>query len=386
MNILFFCDHPIIATDGGISRITDSLICVFRNYGHKVFIISAKKKEHANVDKQHFYLPNDNYDEDCLLYAEDFCKNNKINLVINQSPNRNSICFFEKIKAICPIKIYTCMHNCPLTPILNYAYQKEFLLRSRGLTFLFFLLKNKIVKNLLVYLYYFKYRWLYTKVAQTSDKVLVLNEKLVEEFRFFIPSQYYSKITVVPNCLPLRDWKSLKKKEKILLWVGRVDTSVKRVDLILNAWKLIYKSNPEWELFVLGDGPCLNWAKKFVIKNHLEKVFFEGRVNPYPYYERASLVAVTSSHESFSLVTLEALQHSVVPVVMNSFPFASTLIQNGINGILVNQYSYVSLAESLNKLIKKEDLIDNMASNGCKSALKYSEATIYKEYWDELLK
>ena len=385
MNILFFCDHPIIATDGGISRITDSLVHVFRNYGHKVFILSAKKWKNVNVDKQHFYLPNDKYDEECLSYTENFCKNNKINLVINQSPNRSSICFFEKVKAIFDVKIYSCMHNCTLTPILNYAYQKEFILRSKKLTLFFFFLKNSIVKKILITLYYLKYRKLYTIVAKVSDKVLVLNEKLIEEFQFFIPSQYHSKITVVPNCLPMREWKAVQKKEKILLWVGRVDISVKRIDLMLNAWGLLYKSNPEWKLFVLGDGPYLNWAKHFVATNHLENVFFEGRVNPYPYYEKASLVAVTSSHESFSLVTLEALQHNVVPVVMNSFPFASSLIKNEKNGILVDDFKYESIAFSLNSLMNDDDMIKRMSIEGLETAKRFSPETIYSIYWRKLL-
>ena len=113
MKILFFCDHPIIATDGGISRITDSLVHVFRNYGHKVFILSAKKWENANVDKLHFYLPNDKYDEECLNYMVGFYRDNEIDFIVNQSAtNKQVISFFECVKARCPIKVLSCIHNC----------------------------------------------------------------------------------------------------------------------------------------------------------------------------------------------------------------------------------------------------------------------------------
>lgn len=385
MNILFFCDHPIIATGGGISRITDSLVGVFRNYNHNVFIISAKTWPDAKVDKNHFYFPNPKYDEECLLYAEDFCRKNEIELIINQSPDRNSIPFLKKLKDVYNVNVYSCIHNCTLTPILNYAYQKEFELRKKKLTPLFYLLKNKFVKKIISFFYYLKYRNLYTKIALVSDKVLVLNEKLIGEFQFFIPKNYYSKIAVIPNCLPIREWNPTMKKEKIVLWVGRIDVTVKRIDLMLKAWQLICKSTPEWKLFVLGDGPYLNYARNFATTNHLKNIFFEGRVNPYPYYEKASLVAVTSSHESFSLVTLEALQHNVVPVVMNTFPFASTLIQNGINGILVDEYNYESLANALRTLMNDENMMQNIAEKGNTRALDYSPDKIYWKYWRNLL-
>ena len=386
MNILFFCEHPIVATDGGISRITDSLVSVFRNYGHCVFILSAKKQVNAIVDEKQVYLPNDLYDEKSLIFASNFCKKNKINLIVNQNAaNVSVVNFFERLKELADISIYSCMHNCTETPILNYAYQKEFLLRQRHLTFFYYLLKTNIVKNLIRWLYIWKYKKLYTKVAEISDYVLVLNDKLVEEFKIFVSKRYYSKIKVVPNCLPLREWNNKCCKEKILLWVGRVDVSVKRIDLMLNAWKLIYKLNMGWKLYVLGDGPYIEFAKNFVLSNNLKNVFFEGRVNPYPYYEKASMLAVTSSHESFSLVTLEALQHKVVPVVMNSFPFASSLIQSGVNGVLINKFDYNSLADSLNSLMKDDALLSKMSKTCVESAARFSPELVYRDYWSKIL-
>lgn len=385
MNILFFHDHPIVATDGGISRITDSLVGVFSNYGHNVFIVSAKKWVDANVVEKHFYLPNSRYDKECLSFAVQFCKDNKIDLIISQSSNKFSVPFWKNLKKEVSVKLFSYIHNCPLTPIKNYAYQKEFFLKRWYLTPFYYLLKNKAIIKLLKTVYFFKYRNYYSEIADVSDKVLVLNDKLVAEFQFFIPKKLYSKITVVPNCLPIREWNSNAKKEKILLWVGRIDVSVKRIDLMLDAWRLLYKRNSEWKLYVLGDGPYLNYVKNYAQINHFQNIFFEGRVNPYRYYEKASLVAVTSSHESFSLVTLEALQHNAVPVVMNTFPFASTLIKNGENGILVDVYNYKSLAKALESLMNNESMIRALSKNGPRSASKYSPDNIYKMYWKQIL-
>lgn len=386
MNILFFCVRPVVATDGGVSRITDSLVKVFRDHGHNVFILSAKKNASDNVDKNQYYLPNCFYDLNCLSETLLLCKRNKIDLIINQSSmDKSAVLFFAKLRKNYFVKFFSCIHNCTETPILNYAYQKEFGLRKKRMAFVFYILKNNWIKKILRFFYILKYRKLYTMVAESSDRVLVLNDKLVKEFQIFIPEKYHSKISVVPNCLPIRDWFSQTNKEKILLWVGRLDVSVKRIDLMLNIWKKIYKDNLEWKLFVLGDGPYFDFAKKFAKDNGLKNIFFEGRVNPYPYYEKASLLALTSTHESFSLVTLEALQHKVVPIIMNTFPFASSLIKNAENGLLVNDFTCESMATSIDLLMKNDELRCRMSEKGPLSALSFSPESVYCKYWAHLL-
>lgn len=385
MNILFFCVHPIVATEGGISRISDSLIQIFRNNGHNVFILS-EKRETITDDEWSFCLPNNNYDEMCLSYVIDLCKDSKIDLIINQSSlNKRVVFFFEKMVNKYPIRICSCIHNCTKTPILNYAYQKEFFLRQHKMSFLFYVLKTKFAKKILLFLYILKYKKLYSKLAKISESVVVLDEKLIPEFQIFIPKKYYNKIKVAPNCLPIRNWNCNEEKKKIILWVASVNIEVKRIDLILNAWKEIYLSNPEWNLFILGDGPNMGFAKDFVKKHNIQNISFEGRVNPFPYYEKASLLAVTSTHESFSLVIIEAQQHKVVPVVINSFPVASTLIQDGINGILVNQFDYRDFAKNMNRLMKNEALLKKVSSTCQENIFKYSPEYVYNTYWKKIL-
>ena len=52
---------------------------------------------------------------------------------------------------------------------------------------------------------------------------------------------------------------TIKKNE--LLFVGRVNITQKRVDILLEIWHKIFLNFPDWELNIVGDGEDLNYLK-----------------------------------------------------------------------------------------------------------------------------
>ena len=108
--------------------------------------------------------------------------------------------------------------------------------------------------------------------------------------------------------------------------------------------------------------------------------FFEGRVNPEQYYKNAKITCVTSTHESFSLVTLESLQNGVIPIMFNSFPAASLLINSGDNGFLVRPYNIDEYSNQLYKLISNFELYNRMYLNTIPSSLNFCPEEVYNKW------
>ena len=159
-----------------------------------------------------------------------------------------------------------------------------------------------------------------------------------------------SKIDIIPN-FNSTNLQYDRRKDNEVLWIGTTEFQTKRLDFMLDVWCIVYKNNPGWTLKVLGDGPSLTMAKELVKKEHIANVSFEGRVDPTKYLESAKIICVTSSHESFSLVTIEGLASGVYPVIINSFPAASMLIKNQENGSLVKAFSRAEFAKELNRVM-----------------------------------
>ena len=64
-------------------------------------------------------------------------------------------------------------------------------------------------------------------------------------------------------------------------------------------------------------------------------------------FKLATILCMTSASESFGLVLVEAMSYGVIPFAFNSFPAVTDIIQNGINGFLVEPFDIEQYAERL---------------------------------------
>lgn len=384
MNIVFFHANGIVPTAGGISRTTDNLCRLFRSRGHCVWFCGCQDK-HLQViyDKQQFFLPDavSIASETNTDYLCTFCCSNDIHVIINQSPfSEDMVSLLAACREKCGVKVLSCYHNSILTPVIRYAYQKEFYLKLRNRGWLFTLLKSSFVSKFLVKGYIWKYRKIFRKTIKLSDALIVLCKGQEDELLRMCGYQHCEKVNIIPNCMPYDTLSSETVKKKIVLWVGTFDYAIKRPDLMLKVWKRVSKRHPDWSLLMLGDGPSHKLIKDSSNSMGLLNIEFMGRINPETYYEEASILCMTSVHEAFPMVPLEAMSHSVPVLAFNSFTSASMIINEGENGMLVRPFDLNDYSKSLELLMDNESLRLAMGKNARCSVEQYSEENIYSKW------
>lgn len=175
-------------------------------------------------------------------------------------------------------------------------------------------------------------------------------------------------------------------KQRTVLVVARMSEFHKRISIILKTWKQLVKegSTKTWTLKVIGDGPSLTEYKKYVRDNKLVNITFLGQQNPEPYYAEASIFLMTSSAEGWGLTLTESLQRGVVPVVMNSSPVFSEIIENGKSGVLVRNNDYKAFANAIRKLMKSEVTRITMSQNCLIQAKKFDLGNTINKWINEL--
>ena len=104
-------------------------------------------------------------------------------------------------------------------------------------------------------------------------------------------------------------------KRKEFLYVGRLSFQDKRIDRLIDAWRMVYDKLPDWNLVILGDGSDAKRLKSLAMG--LPRVSFEGYKSPDEYYRRASALCLVSEYEGFPLCLIEAQSHGVVPITMD---------------------------------------------------------------------
>jgi len=217
-----------------------------------------------------------------------------------------------------------------------------------------------------------------------SDCLVLLSERFLAHYKELQPKKDLSKLRVIANPLTLDTKKiDFEKKQKIILFVGRISEFQKRLSLIIEVWKIILNTNKydDWNLKIVGDGEDLNYIKK--LANGLDRISFEGFRNPDAYYEEASVFFMTSAFEGWGMTLIESLQNACVPIVMNSFLSLNDVIKNNETGIISPDGDIKAFAENVMSLMDNEQLRRNMSENGRKFVEQFAIDNILPK-WENL--
>ena len=214
-----------------------------------------------------------------------------------------------------------------------------------------------------------------------SARFVLLSEGF---FPAFPPAKKFpEKICAIPNFMTAQRQDCAAEKEKILLFVGRLENGQKRVDFLLKIWAKLEKAFPQWRLEIVGDGPSRGELEALAGTLGLQRVTFEGFQKPEKYYRRAPIFCMTSAFEGFGMVLIEAAAFGCVPVAFESFAAVHDIISDGENGALVPPFDLDKYAETLAALMSDDALRERLAANTAQICEKFAPAKIV-DRWEAL--
>lgn len=170
--------------------------------------------------------------------------------------------------------------------------------------------------------------------------------------------------------------------EKIILAAGRIET-VKGFDILIDAFFMLANKYPDWNLCICGSGSEEKQLKKQISARHLsDRVLLPGAVkNIDEYMCNASVFALSSRSEGFSLVLIEAMSHGL-PIVSFNLPAVQEICK-GKGGLVAKQRDAFEFASELDKMLASDALRQKLGGEGIELSKKYSVASI-SELWMEL--
>ena len=199
---------------------------------------------------------------------------------------------------------------------------------------------------------------------EKSDALIFLSKKFKNSFMQITGLKECNKLHFISNPNTYSDITPCDNtnKENVIIFVGRLDFQ-KRVDRLLNIWKLVYKQHMDWKLIIIGDGSEKSFYENYSRKLQLDNIEFVGACDPTAYYEKAKIICLTSSHEGFGMAITEAMQYNVIPMVYHSYESVTDIIEDNVNGILVNPFSTKQFAKKLNRLIDNPQEVSRFQQN-----------------------
>ena len=380
MTILWIYNMPLEPEAGGTERITSLVAKGLSERGHKCLDILVLTEDGSMT-----YKGNPLSD----LYM--FLKEKEVDVVINQIAYAKWLLseFLSRGGARWHAeggRIISCLHFDPCNP--SYIH----LLRS----YEHLSLKQyvSLIRQYMLKPYYRNKQQqsegeIYNYIYENSDMMISLSETHFPYLKKVMQRNEYMKLHAIGNMLTfpyVAETEILKTKSKTVMVCARMSEYHKRITLILKAWELV-KRCPiagDWVLKIIGDGHDLPRYKRMVMKRGIVDIEFLGQQSPKSFYENGAILLMASSAEGWGLAITEGLQNGVVPVVMDSSPVYSDIIQNGYNGILTPDNDVKAFAKAFIWLISDDEQRRKMQINALESAMRFtSEKTIEK--WSEAL-
>lgn len=222
-------------------------------------------------------------------------------------------------------------------------------------------------------------------IIRRAKEIIVLTE----DYRAIVKKKYGvidSAITTIPNAT----YFSSPKQSRILpdkgpyriLSVGRL-SSQKNFPLAIDAINILKKEHPEIKInySIVGEGEQKNTITKLIKLHNLNEIIrLVGRAEGdqlQKIYEKSDLFLLTSTHESFGTVLIEAMAKSL-PVIATKIEAVQNIIVDKRNGILCKE-DPMDVADNIRRLLTNDKLYREVSAHNQEDIKMYNWDTVLKQ-------
>ncbi|MDE7374627.1 MAG: glycosyltransferase, partial [Odoribacter sp.] len=316
-NILFVNNSEINPVNSGIQRITAILAKAFTAQGWNCYGAYFEKSQ-ASENSLFLQKLKLDFTDESVRQLNAFIRAYDIKRIIVQEcwPLKKLAIVRQALISHTDCQLFYCLHNKPgkefVPPVLSTECFRLFhgsnKLQSLKKS-LVALLPSPIYKHIVQR----NVRHNYSYIHRTADKIVLLSASYIPDFLKLagLKETETTKFIAIGNCLSFsEEIQPSPDKQKEVLIVGRLSDRQKRISTALKIWQSIEQSRcfQDWRLKIVGNGPDEPFYRHLVRKLRLQQVDFEGKQNPIPYYQQASIFLMTSSYEGFPMVLTEAQQ------------------------------------------------------------------------------
>lgn len=170
----------------------------------------------------------------------------------------------------------------------------------------------------------------------------------------------------------INDKYNLSKDETVFLSVGRIVEN-KNLQLALEALKKVANDGYKFKFLIVGSGNYENKLKATVDEYGLtDYVIFTGKIldreELSAYYLRANLFIFPSTFDTSSIASIDAAAMKL-PIIMNEGCAAAEIIENNVNGYLVEK-SPTAWADRIEEILNDKDKLIAMKETAYKQVYK----------------
>lgn len=214
-----------------------------------------------------------------------------------------------------------------------------------------------------------------------------------EAIKSFYPSFIRKKTSVIYNPVSDEVFREMdngklaienEKKLNRIISVGKLDEQ-KNQQLLIRAFSKISPLFPDLQLVIYGEGPLRENLESLVRSLGLEgKVLLPGRTeHVIDEMRKSKLFCFSSDYEGMSNALLEAICVGL-PIITTNVSGASELVQDGVNGFIVNIRDGEQMINAMKRLLSDENMMNQFSEVNIRKASQFSIDKIVGQ-WESLI-
>lgn len=331
---------------GGVERASSSMANQFAKWGHDVHIVTLYKRAHfLPIDERIEYTePTIGYGKKSYVlymmsYVRKQIKRIKPDTILAYNEWTNPYVLLALQKLNYPIYVTDRMSPLMPSPLLTRVLKKIYYKRAAGV------------------------------IAQTEFAKRIISER-----------NGVKRIKVISNPVNAIDAVPCDKKNYIVT-VGRLTKEKGHRYLVEAFAKMQHK---DWKLSIVGDGTEKASLVELVRKLGVsDRVIFHGhKLNFAKELSEAKIFVLPSLSEGFPNAVIEAMSVPLPCIATRCTEAMDEVVQNGVNGLLVEKENPDALATTIDRLIDNEELQRKLSINAYSVRENLAFEKIAKEYLD----
>jgi glycosyltransferase involved in cell wall biosynthesis len=201
-----------------------------------------------------------------------------------------------------------------------------------------------------------------------ADRVMV-NSNAGREYLLNTVRVPLDKIALIKNCFPSEMLPTPPSDRttntKTIGYTGRLDNTVKRIDLILRALPLLFSEEPDAKCVLVGAGPDEQMLRSLTQKLGIaDRVEFKGAVpDVFEVMREYSCLVLPSAFEGLPMVIIEALSLGI-PVIATGVGDVKDLVLDNITGRIIRDESPEGLARLMREVLNDPALAAKTRERG----------------------
>lgn len=172
----------------------------------------------------------------------------------------------------------------------------------------------------------------------------------------------------------------LSANDFVLITIGRI-VKRKAMDVLIKALGKI--SDKNIKLVIMGDGPDRGELERLAREQKVnDRIKFLGYVDDdkkFAYLKNADLFTLTSMHEGFGIVYMEAM-HYGLPIICTNEGGQTDFLSNRENAILINVGDFEACAEAIKTFRDNKNLYKKCSQNNIKKIKNFYAPQVAEQY------